>query len=135
MFTCAEDLKTLLVAHDFTANALISTDPTIILHYEDHPATYPENGLIIIGDESLNNEVEYIKHSEFSYRILLEVQYDSTTSAYLKALLTEIKSAFNTNNDTSGRSYFWKILYNWKGLVKLGNIQVMVDAVEEWVAR
>ena len=135
MYSASADLKTLLSAHDFASNANLTVDPDIRLLYEDHPSSHSDNGLITIGGENLNNVKETWTHRFNTFRIPITIEFDGQTDdTKVKALLTEIQSAFDTENKTHDRDYYWRLTYSWSGLVRLSGIRAYVDAVEEWVA-
>lgn len=52
----------------------------------------------------------------------------------LKALMTEMRNALNTENATVGREYYWKLTYGWNGLVKQGTIAIIIDCTKEMVS-
>ena len=141
-FTASEDLKTLLDAHTFADNANLDDEPFIklidsgetLVDSVTHRPIYPEHGTIIIGEENLNNVEDWVNHSNEFYRILVDVIFtDQTNSTKLKSLMTEIRNAFKTENNTVDRDYYWKMLYQWSGLTQEGAVRVFVDMKKEWV--
>ena len=145
-FTASEDLKTLLDAHSsspgFASNSDLDGEPFIKLIDDGtefvsavtHRIVNPEDGQIVIGEENLSGVTEWVYHANESYRILLDVSFQGqTTSTKLKALLSEIRSAFVTENRTVDREYYWKMTYLWGGLVQEGAVTVVVDAQKQWV--
>lgn len=135
MTFAAEDLKTLLVAHDFIVNPNITVEPSIRLMYEGHPAAHADSGEIVIIRERLLNIREFTHHRTEIYRIFITIRYDGTDPTILKSIMDEIQSAFDTENATVDREYYWDMLYAWNGGVKLGQIRMLVNATKQWVSK
>ena len=72
-------------------------------------------------------------HRTETYAIPVMIKYDGEDSIKLQALKQNIQYVFDVENKVANRPYFYSILYDWNGLVRLGSLEVIVNAVKEWV--
>lgn len=138
VYNLLNDLKTLIDAHDFTVNGDLSADPLVFVERDELPTNYPQaNGFIMITDESLNSrEMLGQKYDDLHYRVNCIIKFAAqSTDAKLKAVMEEMKSAFDTNNEVVTRSWDHQILYVWDSSVRDGQIDLIIESIELGVVK
>lgn len=134
--TVRDDYKTILDNHVFSNNANLSSQPHIHFISADIAASDKGNGIITIADFREIQVDETYNKRDTHYNVLTKISFrGQTTDVKIMAILDEIQNAYDTNNNTGGRTYYVKKLnHDWNGLVKDVEINLFNLFVKEFEA-
>lgn len=116
-----------------TISAIVVSNPSIRMRFDDHPSAHASDGEIVMEDDKKVNSLEWVGFRRSSYNIPVTVSIDGQTdSTKLQALKGNIQHVFDAENKKTDRPYYYSILYDWNGLVRLGSIDLIVSAIKEF---
>lgn len=132
-FTSAEDFVTLVTANfDHTNVGTIAADPTIALVSKYAGTSFPDNGLILVDDETLSRNDKRAGYRQEFYTLSVTLQYKSTDTTVIKAILTELDRVLNANDVSPTRSYEYQIIYGWNTGFLDGIMELLIEAKTAW---
>lgn len=131
VYTAREALKTLLKAHSYSGNAALTANP-VIIHNSEADDKETTNGKIVIDDENINNTESVGNNFELiDYRIGVRFMFaNQTAETKLKAIMFESRKAMHTNNFLVTKTYTYKMLPRWDGVIQSGEINAIVESKE-----
>lgn len=129
-----DDYKTILTNHTFANNANLTSEPAIHLVSDSLASSSKGNGVIEIGEfRRIQVEETYnTRHTTFAVAHKISFR-GQTTDTKIQALIEEIQNAYDTNNQSSSRSYYCRILNDdWNGLTHDVEINLISSVRKEW---
>lgn len=131
VYNAREALKTLLKAHTYSGNAALTANP-VIIHNSEADDKETTHGKIVIDDENVNNTEPAGNNFEFiDYRISVRFMFASQiVETKLKAIVFESRKAMHTNNFSATKTYTYRMLPRWDGVIQSGEINAIVESKE-----
>jgi hypothetical protein len=133
--TIRTDLKTKLDANTFANNAALTKEPHIQLIEAPATVSAAKEGLIEIRGMNLVSQDGLVTSINKTYRINVAVSVDGQTAdTKLMAIMDEIQSVLNTENNLVNRTYYYTMNYEWDGNVLRPELTAIIQAIEEYVS-
>ena len=130
-FTPVTDLETYWSANfDHTNVTSLTADPAFTRKSEDITPTASANGVIDFkGSRMIGNHYKGDYYRNEIFAIDFDIFYEGNETT-IREILGELDRLNNVNNQSSTRTYHYKLIYEWDGDVDIGKIECTIIATK-----